>query len=170
MRSHLIILGDRDAIAWVVSEQRMAFTRERAAAAEAAISRGDELLLYSTRGAFHNPTRDRGRVFGRAIASGIVGELPRPVLLLGRQFTHGFEFELKSLAPPRLGVGLADLIPRLSSFPNKRGWAMSLRRPLLTLTSEDALLLRRRLEPETAGVSEAVESYLAEVRSPLPAL
>jgi hypothetical protein len=168
VRSHLIILGDRDAIAWVVSERRMAFTRDRAAAAAAAVSEGDELLLYATRGAFHNPTRDRGRVFGRATASGGVAELPRPVPLVGRQFSHGLELELKSLAPPRLGVDIAELIPRLSSFPNKRGWAMSLRRPLLTLTSEDARLLRRRLEPETAGVSQAVEGYLAEARSPLP--
>jgi hypothetical protein len=169
VRSHLIILGDRDAIAWVVSHRRMAFTADRAAAASAAISEGDELLLYATRGAFHNPTRDRGRVFGRGVASSAVAPLRKPVPLLGREFTHGFEFELQSLAPPRLGVEIAELIPRLSSFPNKTGWAVSLRRPQLTLTGEDARLIRKRLEKDAGDLADAIERYLDESRTPLPA-
>jgi hypothetical protein len=169
VRSHLIVLGDRDAIAWVVSEQRMAFTRDRASSATAAIAAGDELLLYSTRGSFHSPTRDRGRVFGRALATSEVDKLSRPVRLLGREFTHGFEFELEALAPPRAGVDLAELIPRLSSFPNKRGWAASLRRPLLTLTPDDARLIRKGLRAAEEGTRAAVvQMYLAAARSPLP--
>jgi hypothetical protein len=170
VQSHLIILGDRDAIAWVVSQRRMAVTADRAAAASAAISEGDELLLYATRGAFHNPTRDRGRVFGRGLVISAVKRLRKPVLLLGREFTHGFEFELESLAPPRLGVEIAELIPRLSSFPNKTGWAMSLRRPMLTLTAEDARLIRQRLKADTGTIDDAIDRYVAESRTPLPAL
>jgi hypothetical protein len=143
----------------------MAFTRERARAASRAISGGDELLLYATRGAFHNPTRDRGRVFGRAIAAGEVKELGRAVQLLGREFTHGVDFELISLAPPRLGVDVAALIPRLSSFPNKTGWAMRLRRPLFTLVARDARLLRQRLESEATDLDHAVERYMSQART-----
>jgi len=147
----------------------MAFKTDRAAAASAAISEGDELLLYATRGAFHNPTRDRGRVFGRGMATSAVAPLRKPVPLLGREFTHGFEFELQSLAPPRLGVEIAELIPRLSSFPNKAGWAVSLRRPQLTLTAEDARLIRTRLDADVADLAQAIDRYLAESRTPLPA-
>jgi hypothetical protein len=168
MPSHLIILGDRDAVAWVVSGRRMAFTADRAPAASAAISVGDEIFLYVTRGAFHNPTRDRGRVFGRALATAVVEPLPAPVRLLGREFTHGFTFELGVLAPPRRGVDLAELVPHLSSFPNKTGWAISLRRPLFTLTPEDAGLIRRRLRTEGGDLTEATERYVAEARTPLP--
>lgn len=169
MRSHLLILGDRDAIAWVVSRKRMAFTADRARAASAAVRAGDELFLYATRGAFHNPTRDRGRVFGRAAARAAVEELARPVLLVGREFTHGFAFELDALAPPRLGVDISQLIPSLTTFPNKTGWATSLRRPLLTLTAEDAQLIRKRLKADQADTASAVKAYLAESRTPVPA-
>ncbi len=168
MLSHLLILGDRDAIAWVVSRKQMAFTSDRARAASAAITAGDELFLYSTRGAFHNPTRDRSRVFGRAVARSAVEQLANPVFLLGRKFTHGFLFALEALAPPRLGVDISELIPHLSTFPNKTGWAMSLRRPLLTLTPEDARLIRQRLKADVVETAEAVKGYLAESRAPLP--
>jgi hypothetical protein len=168
VRSHLLILGDRDAIAWVVARKRMAFTSDRARAASAAIGEGDELFLYATRGAFHNPIRDRGRVFGQALASSAVEELRKPVPLVGRQFTHGFAFELEALAPPGRGVEIAALIPRLSSFPNKIGWAASLRRPLLSLTPDDARLIRQRLNAEVANTADAVDRYLAEARAPLP--
>jgi hypothetical protein len=169
MQSHLLILGDRDAIAWVVARQRMAFTADRAPRAASAIAAGDELFLYATRGAFHNPTRDRGRVFGRARATAAVEQLTDPIALLGRTFTHGFRFELEALAPPRLGVEIAGLVPQLSSFPNKAGWAVSLRRPLMTLTPEDARLIRRRLKADLGEMADAMRRYVAQSRVPLPA-
>jgi len=167
VQSHLLILGDRDAIAWVVARKRMAFTADRARSATAAISEGDEMFLYATRGAFHNPTRDRGRVFGRALAASAVKQLPDPVPLLGRNFTHGFRLDLESLAPPRRGVDLAELVPRLLSFPNKTGWAMSLRRPLLTLTSQDAKLIRQLLRSEAGAPGREIPRYVAESRTPV---
>ena len=150
MRSHLVILSERDAIAWVVARKRMAFTADRATAASAAIAKGDELFLYATRGAFHNPTRDRGRVFGRATATSDVEQLAAPVVLISRTFTHGFSLRLEVLVRPRLGVEIAELVPLLSSFPNEAGWAWKLRRPFLTLTTDDAQLLRRRLRKRNA--------------------
>jgi hypothetical protein len=57
------------------------------------------------------------------------------VRLAGREFTHGCDLRLLELAPFGRGVELAPLIPELSSFPNKRGWAMRRRRPLLTQSS-----------------------------------
>lgn len=168
MSSHLLILGERDAIAWVVSQQRMAFTADRAARAATAVSLGDELFLYATRGAFHNPRLDRGRVFGRAIASTPVEVLRKPMLLAGKTFTHGFAFDLDSLTAPRVGIDLADLVPKLATFRNKTGWASTLRRPLVTLVSEDAKLIRRLLRKETATPSEWISRYVAESRTPIP--
>jgi len=147
----------------------MAVTSDRAQAASAAISVGDELLLYATRGAFHNPRRDRGRIFGRAHATTPVEELMAPVALLDREFTSGFAFELDALAPPHQGVNLAELIRRLSTFPNKKGWAMRLRRPLVTLTPEDAHLLRKRLLAEVGETADLIRRYVSESRSSVPA-
>ena len=58
---HLLVIGEREALVWVLSEQRMAFPAHRAAEA-VALAPGGLLLIYTTRGCFHNPTRDRGRV------------------------------------------------------------------------------------------------------------
>lgn len=137
--------------------------------AAAAVSIGDELFLYATRGAFHNPTRDRGRVFGRAVAVSPIEPLRRPVKLADRTFTHGFRFELDLVAPLGVGVELAQLVPRLATFPNKTGWATRLRRPLLTVTKDDAKLLRQLLRRQSVPRGDAIPRYLAESRTPLPA-
>ncbi|MFF3909822.1 hypothetical protein ACFYZJ_28480 [Streptomyces sp. NPDC001848] len=63
--AHLLIIEDRAALSWVVTGQRMAFPTGRAKAARA-LGEGDEVFLYTTRGCFRNPTRDLGRVIGRA--------------------------------------------------------------------------------------------------------
>jgi hypothetical protein len=88
--------------------------------------------------------------------------------LISRTFTHGFSLQLEMLVPPGHGVGIAELVPQLSSFPNKTGWASKLRRPFLTLTADDAHLLRSRLKKGT-GEEEAdlVRRYVAESRTPI---
>ena len=144
----------------------MAFTASRANGASAAIAVEDELFLYSTRGAFHNPGRDRGRVFGRATVETAVEALSPPLQLFGRAFTHDCRFSLLAIAPIHRGVELAGLVPGLSSFPNKTGWPAALRRPLMTLTPEDARLIRSRLEAVVVPAQDALPAYLAEARPP----
>src|SRR5205807_9403036 len=111
---------------------RMAFPASRAPTAVAALAAGDELFLYSTRGAFHSPGRDRGRIFGRATAQGQVRPLAEPLRLVGREFTHDVHFDLTALAPVHEGIELSPLVPRLTSFPHKTGWPTAVRRPLMT--------------------------------------
>jgi len=65
VRTYLLLIADREPLAWIISEQRTAFGEHRAREAEK-LEPGDALLLYTTRGCFRNPTRDRGRVIGRA--------------------------------------------------------------------------------------------------------
>jgi hypothetical protein len=66
MASYLLPIADREPLAWIVREQRTAFGEHRRREAEA-LAVGDVLFLYTTRGCFRNPTRDRGRVIGRAV-------------------------------------------------------------------------------------------------------
>src|SRR5438445_169104 len=63
--SYLLVLGERVAVAWVLTQRRMAFPELRRTAA-ARLSRGDAVFIYTTRGCWHNPTRDRGVVIGQA--------------------------------------------------------------------------------------------------------
>ncbi len=166
MDSYLLIIGDRVPLQWVLQEQRMAVPTYRRGAA-ARLSKGDALFLYTTRGCFHNPGRDRGRVIGSAEALNAPVVLEEPVLIEGVCYPVGCDIELRKLAPKRKGVELAPLVLKMTTFTNKRAWAATIRRPLLKLTKEDANLLARELDPVVVPAREAVDSYLNAVSQPL---
>jgi hypothetical protein len=158
-RSHLLVLGERVAIRWVLTSGRTAFPEYRAKDA-AEVSAGDELLLYTTRGAFHNPGYDRGRVIGRARAMNRPEPLAEVVTILDKEYAIGCDLQIESLAPRGHGVELAPVIPDLDAFRHKPSWGMALRRPLVLLTAEDADRLFEALRPRLTNVDEAIKSYL----------
>jgi hypothetical protein len=167
--SFLVIISERRALAWVLSSRRMAFPAHRLREVSA-LTHGDELFLYTTRGCFHNPPRDRGRVIGLARASSGIWSLDPPVVVADRQFAYACDLDIESLAPLRTGVDLAALVPELATFPNKTGWTTRLRRPLLPLDKEDAALLRRKLRRFAVSPDAATGEYLAAVPGALAAL
>ncbi|WP_449060424.1 hypothetical protein [Planomonospora algeriensis] len=140
MSSYLLILGEREAVAWVLRQSRMAFPPTRRTEVDR-LKVGDELFVLTTRGCWHNPTRDRTRVIGRATVTAGVTAYDEPVTIAGRDFT------VESLTPYLTGVELVALVPRLETFPDKRdgAWSIRLRRPLLEVTEADARLLRSEL-------------------------
>ncbi|MCF1510499.1 hypothetical protein [Streptomyces glomeratus] len=156
--SHLLIIGDRAALSWVVTEQRMAFPAGRAQAARA-LEEGDEIFLYTTRGCFRNPTRDLGRVIGRATIASPVRTLDEPVVFGERTFPEGCRLKVSGLARCREGLVLRDLVPRLSVFPDPATWSVRMRRASLTLPVTDADLVRAELEPLLRPYDEAAEGY-----------
>ncbi len=164
--SYLLILGDRQAIAWVLREQRMAFP----ATSRVEVNRlavGDELLIYTTRGAYRNPTRDRGRVIGTATVASPVERLDVPVEFGGREFPRGCAIAVESLVPWGQGVELQPLVERLAAFPDTRSWSIQLRRPLLRLSRGDAQLIGERLRAQAGDRREHLDGYLAHDRPPL---
>lgn len=164
--SYLLILGDRQAIAWVLREQRMAFpTTSRAEVNRLAV--GDELLIYTTRGAYRNPTRDRGRVIGTATVASPVERLDVPVEFGGREFPRECAIAVESLVPWGQGVELQPLVDRLAAFPNAKAWSIQLRRPLLRLPRGDAQLIGERLRTQAGDRREYLDGYLAHDRPPL---
>lgn len=165
---NLLVLGERAALAWVLTEQRMAFPAHRAREADA-LRPGDPLLLYTTRGCFHNPTRDRGRVMGEATVAGPARRLATPVAFGDHEFPIGCDLVIERIAPFGRGVELAPLVDRLRAFPDPRSWSARMRRALVPLPAADLRLLRRRLEPLLVDRAAAVPSYIATLpdsRSP----
>jgi hypothetical protein len=145
MASYLLVIGDRNAVGWILTEQRMAFPSARRSEV-GALRIGDELFLYTTRAAFKNPTRDRGRVIGSAHVVSPVETLGEPMRFGDRMFPVGCGLEINRLAPYTQGIELAPLASTLRVFegaPNS--WSVRLRRPLLRLPAEDAEHLRRQL-------------------------
>ncbi|MGY3205369.1 hypothetical protein [Streptomyces sp. TE5632] len=156
--AHLLIIGDRAALSWVVTEQRMAFPSGRAKAARTLVE-GDEIFLYTTRGCFRNPTRDLGRVIARASVTTPVRALDEPVVFGDRSFPEGCRFEVSGLAPFRDGLVLRDLVPRLSVFPDPATWSVRMRRASLALPPGDADLVRAGLDPLLRPYEEVADAY-----------
>lgn len=159
MRTYLLVLGEREAVAWVLHQQRMAFPARWRTEVQR-LEPGDELLIYTTRGCWHNPTRDRGRIIGRAYVTSPVRVLDNPVELAGRVFTSGCDIDVRTLTPYRTGVEVAPLVGRLEAFPDKAAWSSWLRRPVLELSSADATLIRDRLAEQEAPAAKQLFSYL----------
>ncbi|BDH51738.1 MULTISPECIES: hypothetical protein [Streptomyces] len=156
--THLVILGERSALRWVLTEQRLAFPAGRAR--QSGVLRvGDEVLLYTTRGCFRNPTRDVGRIIGRGSVAAPVSVLTAPVRFGDREFTTGCGIQIQGLAPFLEGLSIRDLVHALDAFPNKRAWAVQLRRTTLALSAQDAELLHRELESRLLPYADAIGSY-----------
>lgn len=159
MADYLLPIADREPLRWIVHEQRTAFAEHRAADA-ARLEPGDRLFLYSTRGCFHNPTRDRGRVIGRATVTATTRRLKKPVRFDGREYPHLVELEIETLAPVRTGLELSPIVGRLSrTFPDPGSWSVRLRRALLSLDPVDAELIDQLQQTAAPPYPEALDSY-----------
>jgi hypothetical protein len=156
--SHLVLLSDRSALAWVIKEQRIAFSPTHARRGTS-LAEGDEVFLYTTRGCFRNPKRDMGRVIGIARVTSEVRTLEDPVIFDERSFTVGCSLRIEALSPMRGGLVLRDLVPELSVFPNPATWSIRLRRSVLPLPPADANILRSSLLPHLHPYSETASRY-----------
>jgi len=154
----MCVIGDRQALAWVLREQQMAFPAHRARLA-ASIHPGDTIFLYTTRGCFNSPTKDRGRVIGEAKAMSQVAALESPVTFGDRSFPIGCSLQILTAAPARQGVELGPLVGRLSAFRETEHWSVYLRTALVPLNQADAALLRRHLRNVTGTVGDVLPGY-----------
>lgn len=161
--SYLLVLGEGEAIAWVLREQRMAFP-EKPRPEVGALEVGDELFIYTTRSAWHNPTLDQGRIVGRAVVVSPVTRFEVPISIAGRSFPSGCELEVLQLAPYPQGIELRKLVTQLDAFPEFRTWSARLRRPLVALSDHDAVLVRAQLAPLGRPRDEALPTYIERLR------
>lgn len=131
MASYLLVIGDREALGWIPTEGRTA-SPSAGRAGVTALAKGDELSLYTTRGCFRNPTRDRGRVIGTATVTTPVARLDEPVRFGDREFPVGCDLRIGPLAPFGQGVKLQPLVDQLDAFGRTtHAWLIQLRRPML---------------------------------------
>lgn len=154
----LLPIADEYALKWIVRSQRTALPEARRRDAEQ-LATGDRLFLYTTRGCFRNPTRDRGRVIAAAFVEEAANSLRNPVEFGGREFTVGVSFRIERLAPRRQGVELVPLLPRLTSFPDLNSWSARMRRALVPLSEHDGELLAKQLQKAAPPYPEAIRSY-----------
>jgi hypothetical protein len=128
MNAYLLVIGDREALGWILTTSRTAFPSLNRAEVRA-LNTGDRLFLYTTRGCFKNPTRDRGRVIGTATVSSAVVALDDVPSFGGRTFPVGCELRLGPVAPLHDGLDLAPIAPSLDTFAKLgASWSIGLLR------------------------------------------
>ena len=149
-RTFALVFADREPLAWVLDNGLMA-TREyvdpHRQRAVQAVSAGDRLVFYATRGCFRNPTRDEARLIGFGCAMHSVADLPAPVELRGRVFRRGFGIRVEGLAPLRAGLSVRDLAPRLAAVQDPAHWGNLFRQAVVPLRAADAELIDHELRP-----------------------
>jgi hypothetical protein len=160
---YLLILGDRDPLAWVLAKGQMAFAEHRAKDA-ARLAKGDRLFLYTTRGCFRSPGRDQSRIIGEAVVKSSVRRLDKPVEFGDQAFPLGCTLSITGLATRDRGPEMTELIRDLHLFPNSRSWAIRLRRVLVPLDSHDAGVLHRKLKRIMRPPKESIGGYLVRTR------
>jgi hypothetical protein len=163
MGSYLLPIADREPLIWILRERRTAFPIYRRREAER-LARGDLLFLYATRGCFHNPTRDRGRVIGVASVKRPAHDLTEPVRFGEREFPIGVDLGFEALAPRGEGVELAPIVADLPrTFSNPAAWSATLRRALVPFDGGEAQQIMEELggRPATRRV---IETYATPSR------
>lgn len=126
------------------------------------VSKGDRLFLYTTRGCFHSPGRDRGRIIGEATVSTKVSTLKKPVEFGEHSYSLGCSLDITGLAPRDEGPKMIGLVDDLHLFPNSnpKSWGVRLRRVLAPLDKHDAGVLHKHLSRVMRPVEESRVGYL----------
>lgn len=105
---------------WVAQQKQMAFPASAAVKA-ARMRKGDRAVLYTSRGAFHNPSRDEARLVGLATVTGPC-EPVDGLEIAGREFTWTCPITVDLLLPDRQGPRVRDLAARLDRVKRPEAW------------------------------------------------
>jgi hypothetical protein len=127
----IIVLGGVTAIEWVLANERMAVNpRVRTLPEE-----GDAVAVYTSRGAYHSPSRDQAQI----LAIGLVAGAPtyRDVTVGNETYAKSFPCTFNSVAPLRRGLPFLPLVPDLEFITKKQSWGGALRRPLVRIPDSD---------------------------------
>ena len=158
MAAYLLPISDREPLMWILRERKTAFPSYRRSDAER-LAPGDLMLLYTTRGCFHNPPRDRGRVIGVATAKRAAERLNMPIRFGERDFPIGVDLQLHSLVPRDDGIELAPMVASLPrTFPNPQAWSATMRRALVPFDADEAALIVGQFAGRRV-TKQSVESY-----------
>jgi hypothetical protein len=158
-KNFLLVIGDREPLAWILTQERMAFPAHRARQA-AELSVGDTLFMYTTRGCFHYPHRHMGHVIGEATVKSTVAALDNPVQFDAKDFPLGCDLQIAGVVERGQGPVLADLVDELHLFPTSRGWMTRLRNVLVPLDIHDAQFLHRELIQKMLPVARVRSRYI----------
>lgn len=143
MRYWLWVFGDVAGLQWVLEHSEMAFTEHQALRASQAQT-GDQVVLFVTRGAFRNPTRDTSRLAGLVEVSGSLRKR-KPVQLGEREFRRVIPFKPIHLFEERTGPAVSPLVEQLERVKNPKAWGQYFRQSPIQLSEHDYKIFDRAI-------------------------
>jgi hypothetical protein len=139
-RCWLSVIGDVEGLRWVLRHDRMAWTvasNRRAAS----LAPGDGLIIYISRNAFHNPTRDESQLAAVATVLATTKRLRKRLVFAGREFVATTDVRFEWRLPEREGVAIKPLVSGLSFVRKPHAWGQYFRSGLMEIPARDFSIL-----------------------------
>jgi hypothetical protein len=130
------VFGEIAALRWVVEHRQMPFAGHQQRRL-AAMRAGDRAVLYTTRGAFHNPTRDQARLVGLVTVDASPSQADQPVAFGDREFTWACPIRIELLLPERTGASVRALVPDLDLVKKPHAWSSYFRQSPIRIGQDD---------------------------------
>ena len=139
------VFGEIEGLRWVLDRRTMAFPQHADRRVQR-LAAGDRAVLYVTRGAFHNPTRDRARLAGVVTLASAV-RAAEPVIIAGQPFAWLCDIEIDIVLREREGPEVHRLADKLELVRRPEAWGQYFRQSPISVTEGDF----RRLEAAVAA-------------------
>ena len=139
------VFGEITALHWVVEHEQMLFA-EHQKRRLTPMRVGDRAVLYTTRGAFHNPTRDEARLVGLATVQASPAHQEHPVMVGDREFTWACPVSIDLLHPERTGASVRNLVPTLDLVKKPPPWSSYFRQSPIRIGRADFDRMAQALE------------------------
>lgn len=160
MANWILVFADHNALAQVITQRTMQFLPTQARRVQQ-LAVGDEAFLYTTRGAYRNPSLDRSRLVGHVTLTSPVRTSDQENFISGREASHFASISLNRLAAFRSGIDFRLLVEQLDLTRNRLHWGQMLRQSPVAISIADAVLLARGLRTSYSDIDLAshIESW-----------
>jgi len=128
----LIVIGKSDALKWILDKKCMAF---RAHVKAEELNKGDRFAIYTSRGAYGNPTLDESQLLALGTIASPVRAITQDVA--GETFAKSCAITIQDMLPLRHGVPFRVLIPQLKLIRSEREWPGVMHRTLVPIDEDD---------------------------------
>jgi hypothetical protein len=143
MKHWVWVFGEVEGLRWVLKHRRMAFPAA-AAGRIGTMGPGDQAILYLTRGAFHNPTRDVSQLGGLVTVTGPLRQ-GKAVEIAGREFAWFVPIEPEIILPERQGPEVRVVAPCLALVKRPRVWGQYFRATPIEVSEKDFMVMVRAI-------------------------
>jgi hypothetical protein len=157
----LTVFSDHRALAWVLTNARMAFGARNKITVRA-IQPGSVLLLHATTRCFQGtPVPSTSGIIGKATVTSSVQPLDEPIKIGDLVLGQSCDISVDALARPEDAVNLGAFAGSLHTFAGMSGWRFKLMNPPILLDEHDFGILKTRLDDVARPPSE-VTAYFNE--------